>query len=523
MARARRVKRDSVTNIYRHCKTAGTCPPDVLNKVEQTTVADQILKYGSTGVFFGGLGIGTGRGTGGSTGYRPLGEGTSVRVGNTPTVIKPTLVPEAIGPSELIPIDSVNPIDPSASSIIPLTESTGPDLLPGEIETIAEVHPAPDIPTVDTPVVTGGRSSNAVLEVADPSPPTRSRVSRTQYNNPAFQIISETTPSTGETSLSDQIIVQSFDGGQYIGGPPPSRSVVEIELQEIPTRYSFEIEEPTPPRQTSTPIRQAQRMASALKRTLYNRRLTQQVQVEDPMFYSRPSRLVRFQFDNPVFEEEVTQVFERDLENIEEPPDRQFLDVQKLGRPTYAETPAGYIRVSRLGKRATIKTRSGTTIGGQVHFFRDISSIDTQPSIELQVLGEHSGDATIVQGPVESTFINIDLQELPNLEENVHLDSDDILIDEALEDFSGAQLVFGNSRRSNTVTLPRFETVRETSLYTVDLDGFHVSYPESREYPQVIPTEPDNTPTVIIHTEDFSGDYYLHPSLKRKKRKRAYL
>ena len=385
------------------------------------------------------------------------------------------------------------------------------------------MHPAPDIPTVDTPVVTGGRSSNAVLEVADPSPPTRSRVSRTQYNNPAFQIISETTPSTGETSLSDQIIVQSFDGGQYIGGPPPSRSVVEIELQEIPTRYSFEIEEPTPPRQTSTPIRQAQRMASALKRTLYNRRLTQQVQVEDPMFYSRPSRLVRFQFDNPVFEEEVTQVFERDLENIEEPPDRQFLDVQKLGRPTYAETPAGYIRVSRLGKRATIKTRSGTTIGGQVHFFRDISSIDTQPSIELQVLGEHSGDATIVQGPVESTFINIDLQELPNLEENVHLDSDDILIDEALEDFSGAQLVFGNSRRSNTVTLPRFETVRETSLYTVDLDGFHVSYPESREYPQVIPTEPDNTPTVIIHTEDFSGDYYLHPSLKRKKRKRAYL
>lgn len=523
MARARRTKRDSVTNIYRTCKAAGTCPPDVVNKVEQTTVADQILKYGSTGVFFGGLGIGTGRGTGGSTGYRPLGEGTSVRVGNTPTVIRPALVPEAIGPSELIPIDSVNPIDPSASSIIPLTESTGPDLLPGEIETIAEVHPAPDIPTVDTPVVTGGRNSNAVLEVADPSPPTRNRVSRTQYNNPAFQIISETTPSAGETSLSDQIVVQSFDGGQYIGGNPPPRSVVEIELQEIPSQYSFEIEEPTPPRQTSTPIRQAQQMASALRRALYNRRLTQQVQVEDPMFYSRPSRLVRFQFDNPVFEDEVTQVFERDLESIEEPPDRQFLDIQKLGRPTYAETPAGYIRVSRLGKRATIRTRTGTTIGSQVHFFRDISSIDTQPSIELQVLGEHSGDATIVQGPVESTFVNIDLEELPNLEDNVHLESDDILIDEAIEDFSGAQLVFGNSRRSNTVTLPRFETVRETSLYTVDLDGFHVSYPESRAYPEVIPTEPDNTPTVIIHTEDFSGDYYLHPSLKWKKRKRAYL
>ena len=42
MARARRTKRDSVTNIYRGCKAAGTCPPDVLNKVEQTTIADQI-------------------------------------------------------------------------------------------------------------------------------------------------------------------------------------------------------------------------------------------------------------------------------------------------------------------------------------------------------------------------------------------------------------------------------------------------------------------------------------------------
>lgn len=523
MARARRTKRDSVTNIYRNCKAAGTCPPDVVNKVEQTTVADQILKYGSTAVFFGGLGISTGKGTGGSTGYVPLGEGPSVRVGNTPTVIRPTLVPEAIGPSELIPIDTVNPIDPSASSIIPLTETSNVDLLPGEIETIAEVHPAPDIPTVDTPVVTGGRNSNAVLEVADPSPPTRSRVSRTQYNNPAFQIISETTPSVGETSLADQVLIHSFDGGQYIGGRVPSRSVVEIELDELPTRYSFEIQEPTPPRQTSTPIRRAQQMASALRRTLYNRRVTQQVQVENPLFYTKASKLVRFQFDNPTFEDEVTQVFERDLEAVEEPPDRQFLDVQKLGRPTYAETAEGYIRVSRLGKRATIRTRSGTAIGGQVHFFRDISSIDTQPSIELQLLGEHSGDATIVQGPVESTFVNVDLNELPTLEDNVHLEADEVLIDEATEDFSGAQLVFGNSRRSNTITIPRFETVRESTYYTVDLDGYHVSYPETRVYPEVIPTEPDDTPTVIIHTEDFSGDYYLHPSLKRKKRKRAYL
>ena len=73
MVRAQRTKRASVTDIYKGCKASGTCPPDVLNKVEQTTIADKILKYGSSGVFFGGLGISTGRGTGGATGYFPLG------------------------------------------------------------------------------------------------------------------------------------------------------------------------------------------------------------------------------------------------------------------------------------------------------------------------------------------------------------------------------------------------------------------------------------------------------------------
>ena len=523
MARARRVKRDSVTNIYRGCKAAGTCPPDVINKVEQKTIADQILKYGSTAVFFGGLGISTGKGTGGSTGYVPLpeGPGPGVRVGGTPTVVRPGVIPEAIGPTDIIPLDTVNPIDPVAPSVVPLTD-TGPDLLPGEIETIAEVHPVSDVTPVDTPVVTGGRGSSAVLEVADPSPPTRARVSRTQYHNPAFQIISETTPTTGEASLSDQIIVQSGSGGQYIGSSSSGPSV-EIELEEFPTRYSFEIEEPTPPRRTSTPVRMAQQASRALRRALYNRRLTQQVSVENPLFLQQPSKLITFQFDNPAYEEEVTQIFERDLSAIEEPPDRQFMDVVKLGRPTYAETAEGYIRVSRLGKRATIRTRSGAQVGTQVHFYRDISTIDTEPSIELQLLGEHSGDASIIQGPVESTFVNMDLQDIPTLEEVPELHSEDVLLEEALEDFSGAQLVFGNSRRSNVITIPRFETPREFNIYTPDLDGYYISYPETRNIPEVIYTEPDSTPTVIIHTEDFSGDYYLHPSLRRRKRKRAYL
>lgn len=533
MARARRVKRASVTDIYRGCKQAGTCPPDVLNKVEQTTIADKILKYGSAAVFFGGLGIGTGRGSGGATGYVPLGEGPGVRVGGTPTIVRPGVTPELIGPADVIPIDTVTPIDPAAPSIVTITDSSAVDLLP-ELETIAEIHPVPtDNVDIDTPVVTGGRDSSAILEVADPSPPARTRVSRTQYHNPSFQIITESTPLSGESALADHVIVFEGNGGQNIGG---SRSAAldaaqeSFEMQTWPSRYSFEIQEGTPPR-SSTPVQRAVQSLSSLRRALYNRRLTEQVAVTDPLFLGRPSRLVQFQFDNPTFEEEVTQTFERDVEAFEEPPDRQFLDVVRLGRPTYSETPQGYVRVSRLGRRATIRTRSGAQVGAQVHFYRDLSTIDSA-ALEMQLLGEHSGDSTIVQAPMESSFIDINIDEPESLHvglqetteaDDIDYNSADLLLDDNIEDFSGSHLVFGNTRRSTTTyTVPRFESPRNTGFYIQDVQGYNVAYPESRDTTEIILPQSD-TPTVVINFEEAGGDYYLHPSLKTRKRKRKYL
>lgn len=517
MVRARRVKRDSVTHIYQTCKQAGTCPQDVVNKVEQNTVADNILKYGGAAVFFGGLGIGTGRGTGGTTGYIPLGEGPGVRVGNTPTVVRPSLIPETIGPADITPIDTANPIDATASSIVPLTETTS-DLLPGEVETIAEIHPVPENPIIDAPVTTTNRGASAILEVApEPTPPSRVRVSRSQYHNPSFQIITESTPTQGESSLADHIIVTSGAGGQVIGG---STSEL-IELQEFPSRYSFEIEEPTPPRKSSTPNERSSTRPPR-GRSLTNRRLLQQVQVDNPLFLSQPSRLVRFAFDNPVFEEDVTNIFEHDVSTFEEPPDRDFLDIGTLGRPQYSDTPAGYVRVSRVGQRRTITTRSGTQIGSQVHFYRDLSTINTEEPIELQLLGQHSGDATIVQGPAaESTFVNVDMGITPFSDTVEHL-SDDLLLDEAVEDFSGSQLVIGNRRNTSTYTVPRFETPRSASYYVQDTQGYYVAYPESRNEVEIIYPTPE-LPVVVIHTHDTSGDFYLHPSLSRKRRKRKYL
>lgn len=523
MARARRTKRASVTDIYKGCKAAGTCPPDVINKVENKTIADKILQYGSAAVFFGGLGISTGKGTGGTTGYVPLGEGPGVRVGGTPTVVRPGVIPEVIGPTEVIPIDTVTPIDPAAPSIVNLTDSSAVDLLPGEIETIAEVHPVPVPDTeIDTPVVTGGRGSSAVLEVADPSPPIRTRVSRTQYHNPSFQIISESTPIAGEASLSDQVLVFENTGGQTIGGIRE-----EIELQPLPSRYSFEIEEATPPRQTSTPIERGRQALSSIRRALYNRRLTQQVPVEDPLFFSRPSKLVRFQFDNPVFDEEVTQIFERDVAEVEEPPDRDFLDIDRLGRPLLTESTEGRIRLSRLGQRASIQTRSGTRVGSRVHFYTDLSTINTEEPIELELLGEHSGDASVIEEPLQSTVIDMNLDDVEAIQDTIDTADDynsaDLLLDNAIEEFNNSQLVFGTSDRSSSAySIPRFESPRETIVYVQDIEGNQVIYPGPTERPTIIFPLP-SAPAVVIHTLDKSFDYYLHPSLRKKRRKRKYL
>ena len=107
--------------------------------------------------------------------------------------------------------------------------------------------------------------------------------------------------------------------------------------------------------------------------------------------------------------------------------------------------------------------------------------------------------------------------------DDIDYNSADLLLEENIEDFSGSQLVFGNARRSTTTyTVPRFETPRNTGFYIQDVQGYNVAYPESRDTKEIILPHPD-TPTVVINFEEAGGDYYLHPSLKTRKRKRKYL
>ena len=119
--------------------------------------------------------------------------------------------------------------------------------------------------------------------------------------------------------------------------------------------------------------------------------------------------------------------------------------------------------------------------------------------------------------------MDINVRDTPELLESSEFNSQDLLIDDAIEDFSGSQLVFGNPRRSTTsVTVPRFSSPRETTLYVQDIQGYTVAYPESRDRPVIIYPQPE-VPAVVIHFGESGADYYLHPHLQRRKRKRAYV
>lgn len=113
----KRKRRAAPEELYKHCLAGGDCIPDVKNKFEQNTWADALLKIFGSLVYFGNLGIGTGRGSGGSLGYRPLdsvgpGRPTSV----TPS--RPNITIDPVGPTEIVTIDA------SAPSIVPLSEGT---------------------------------------------------------------------------------------------------------------------------------------------------------------------------------------------------------------------------------------------------------------------------------------------------------------------------------------------------------------------------------------------------------------
>ncbi|AAZ39511.1 L2 protein [human papillomavirus 101] len=524
---ARRRKRDTVENIYRHCALSGTCPDDVKNKVENNTIADRILKWIASIVYFGGLGIGTGRGSGGSMGYTPVGAGGG-RVTSQGTVLRPGVVLDPVGPSDIVPID---PISPTASSIVPLEtvpETQIPDVpvrppVGGELEVTVGTDPVSDITIEATsPAITPIDPTSAVIEAQPPtSTPKRVSVTSTRHVNPSY-ISVYGHPTDPVTQAGAEVFVGAAVGeGRVIS---IGESIPLDTFVETGGSSTFSIEEAVTPPRTSTP-RVFQR-AFQRARDLYNRRV-QQVQTHNMAFLGRPRQAVTFEFENPAFQDEVTQQFEQDLQSVAAAPDPDFADIVTLGRPRFSETAEGRVRLSRLGRRGTIVTRSGLQIGSNVHFYYDFSSIDAG-SVELQPLGQQSGVASIVDGlasaningSAETSFIEGHTLVGPTGEADLY--------DTYSEEFGSSRLLL-TPQAVPAVQVPplvRVLTLPPGTALQILLSDVGGLVPFS--VPSVHPVIPGTVfpdvsePPIVVDGFDAFDTFYLHPSHRRKrKRKRS--
>ncbi|AFA26578.1 L2 [Tursiops truncatus papillomavirus 5] len=566
MVRANRRRRAAEKDLYAGCRAGQDCLDDIKQKFEQNTVADRILKWLSSFIYLGNLGISTGRGSGGGSGYVPIGSGgRTVRpaMGGQPS--RPNIVVENVGPAE-VPVGGT--IDASAPSVITPSESTvvveGATTSHEEIP-LVPLHPDvgaggpdPSLPVAPPVDVDGPAVLDVSLDVTSTYPHDPSIV------NPGSETLSTQLPSQferpGTSPLFPTVSLQPLDVSLLPGETsfPPhtvinlSGTFEEIELDVLGNTLDSE---PLYP-QTSTPKSRLDTALTSVRRA-YNRRtdvlrkyyhrLTQQIQVKKPEFLQGPSQLVSYEFSNQAFDPDTTLFYSQSTENVVTAPDTDFQDIGTLHRPVYS-IEGEHIRVSRFGERETIRTRSGATIGAKVHFYTDLSSIshlaDTftsgttldpdiaDPGIELHLFGESTEDTSIAHGQgggiqFQNGEMHTETQFIDVSNGSLHSEySDSMLMDTYSETFSNAHLALLNSDSSaQLMSIPELaRPVRELAEST---GGLSVLYPVngSVDLSTSSPSFIDNKPIPPFIFFLFShGDpsFFLHPSLLRKKRKRVF-
>lgn len=505
MERAKRRKRASVTDLYKSCALGGDCIPDVQNKVEGKTLADILLKVFGSVLYLGGLGIGTGRGTGGQFGYRPFGSTPRQPIQATPT--RPAIPLDGLGPVDVIPID------PTAPAIVPLSEGL-PDPAVIDIPGASPGLPSDtlDVTTVldDLSEVTGvGEHPNIIYntdEVAQidiqvhPPPPTRviidSSVRDTEVN-----LISHASHVDSDYNVFVDAQMHAINIGQAEITP-----IEEIELEEINLREQFEIQESPV---ESTPL--SERLITRA-RDLY-KRYTEQVPTQQVLNVTTPK--VTFQFENPAFEDEISNVFEKEVEAIA---NSELDDIVTLSDIRVNQLPNRTVRVSRLGHRLGMTTRSGLQIGQQVHLYYDISPIP-KDNIELQQLGEFSHVSTIVDELTTSSFINVFEQPIEGTLEF----SDDTLVDNLEESFTGHLIVTTTDSAGDSVDYPILPASTNIKVFVDDFAKDILVFHPTTNSSSVDITDYAITPlqpSIIYALE--GSDYDIHPSVIRRKRKRPY-
>ena len=494
-----RRKRAAPDQLYRHCLQGGDCIPDVQNKYEQNTWADVLLKVFGSLLYFGNLGIGTGRGSGGSLGYKPLG---TTRIGQAApiTPARPSILIDAVGPPDIIPVDA------GAPAVVPLSEGTidtglvAPDAGPGvgvdELELYTISDPTSDVGGVQpTPTVVSTEEGAVAVIDAQPVP---ERPVQVYFDpNPTATSTLHIFPAPSITSTDVNIFVDSFSS-QVIGGfdeiPLQRLDYSEFDIEDIPS--------------TSTPSQKLEKVVSRAK-SYYNKYI-KQVPVTSQQFLKQPSSLVQFEFENPAFDPDVTIEFERDLAEVQASPDADFADITKLHRPQL-NVVEGVVRVSRLGETGTISTRSGTVIGQRVHFYHDISSIAAAEDIEMQVFGEFPGLNTVVDDILATTVV--DFNNATDLGE-------DALLDTYGEDFTNTHLVINiTDETTDTLSFPTISTEYSVNVLTPQLtNDIIVSYPNDNAV--INSFTPSLTPVAPSYIPDYYADFYLYPSFLPKKRRR---
>uniref|UniRef100_A0AAU7E313 Minor capsid protein L2 n=1 Tax=Mops bat papillomavirus TaxID=3141892 RepID=A0AAU7E313_9PAPI len=513
-----RRRRAAPQDIYRHCRHFGTCPEDIKRRFEQDTWADRILKWGATFTYLGGLGISSaGKGiipAPRTITPRPLGgrvvvpippEGvfpgfgaeSGVTIGVEPIPVRPTIDPISdIGGSDMGGSGAAGPggVPPNE---IPL-DST-------DVAVVPEIPLAPDS-GLEGPVV----------------------VSRSHFDNPTFDITVTDTSTTGETSANENVYVGGREGGFDIGGRAAGIDVggahgEEIEMSTFSRRgdlgslsrrgdlgnlsREFEVEETEFPT-TSTP----EGPPPPRRTYLYNRRLVQQVEVTDPEFLRQPRNLIVY--ENPMYsEQDLSMIFDNELNELTRTPPRaaphrDFTDIKYLGRKLFEKAKSGRLRVSRLGKKATIHTRSGVQIGSHVHYFQDLSSILPEEEVELLPLGEITGGQETV---METEFVEVDLDDVGDVSDNVARD---------------LQLVIEQEEENQTVPISdvTFRNTYPEEIVSVEDIGVTVFYPTGPTKnltPATIPKEELPWTPMYIPFYNSSEDFMWEPSLfGRRKRKR---
>lgn len=523
MYRSKRAKRDTAENIYRHCKLSGTCPPDVENKIENNTLADRLLRIFGSIIYLGGLGLGSGRGSGVTTGIRPLPENIPLPetvpepdIIDVPEVVQPTVKPRPSKPSTFgVPLDTISSasnipkvVRPTEPAIVPLSEGGLPDpalvdVNAGTGEGIGYEIYTDAAETLEAtgghPAVTSGETENiALLEI-------------TPLEQPTTRVIIETTNVDSGYTFIRTSAVPDPDFNVFVDTRYSGTTIGEtIELQPLNRISDIEVLDSL--QRTSTPSQSGQ--VTLRPRELYGR-FIDQVSTRNPDFLARPSRAVQFEFENPAFQDDISLEFERDLRELAAAPDPAFTDIIRLGRPMYTETPSGNIRVSRLGLRGKISTRSGTVLTQKAHFYYDLSPIaisdpDVSDVIALETLGESPDQLTIVDGLGGGTLIDV----FGDFSEDALLDiQDDVFREGHLE-------VFNNEEEELQVVPTLVENVTDRFFVDIQDAGVTVSFPTVDNTGDETTTMTDIV-TPSIYLDPYGSDYYLHPSLiKKRKRKR---